>query len=131
MGAVRLPKIPVLTIDGSLSAQIFSVKLPAHITTMGLLGMRGARKVQAVIVALSNGQVRVYNDKNLVSVVSINDEVTGMRFGKFGKGPSSHLSTRPNISESHSETSTRVPHCITGAVAGRSFEYPPEHQRVP
>ena len=45
--------------------------------------------------------------------------------------PSSHLSTRPNISESHSEISTRVPHCITGAVAGRSFEYPPEHQRVP
>ena len=32
-------------------------------------------------------------------------------------GPSSHLSTRPNISESHSEKSTRVPHCITGAVA--------------
>ena len=47
------------------------------------------------------------------------------------RGPSSHLSTRPNISESHSEISTRVPHCITGAVAGRSFEYPPEHQRVP
>ena len=46
-------------------------------------------------------------------------------------GPSSHLGTRPNISESHSEISTRVPHCITGAVAGRSFEYPPEHQRVP
>ena len=43
----------------------------------------------------------------------------------------SMVSTRPNISEYHSETSTRVPHCITGAVAGRSFEYPPEHQRVP
>ena len=41
------------------------------------------------------------------------------------------LGTRPNISESHSELSTRVPYCITGAVAGRSFEYPPEHQRVP
>ena len=27
-------------------------------------------------------------------------------------GPSSHLSTRPNISESHSEMSTRVPFCI-------------------
>ena len=24
------------------------------------------------------------------------------------------MSTRPNISESHSGTSTRVPHCITG-----------------
>ena len=40
------------------------------------------------------------------------------------------LGTRPNISESYSELSTRVPHCITGAVAGRSFEYPPEHQRI-
>ena len=29
------------------------------------------------------------------------------------------VSTRPNISESHSEISTLVPHCITGAVAGR------------
>ena len=46
-------------------------------------------------------------------------------------GDPAFLSTRPNISESHSEISTRVPHCITGAVAGRSFEYPPEHQRVP
>ena len=46
-------------------------------------------------------------------------------------GPSSHLSTRPNISEYHSEISTRVPHCITGAVAGRSFEYPPDHHGEP
>ena len=47
------------------------------------------------------------------------------------KNVAAFLSTRPNISESHSEISTRVPFCITGAVAGRSFDYPPEHQRVP
>ena len=55
----------------------------------------------------------------------------GQTMDSFHDLTSSHLSTRPNISESHSEISTRVPHCITGAVAGRSFEYPPEHQRVP
>ena len=31
-----------------------------------------------------------------------------------GRWRDDHLSTRPNISESHSGTSTRVPHCITG-----------------
>ena len=37
-------------------------------------------------------------------------------FKRWSRGPSSHLSTRPNISESHSEISTRVPYCITGVV---------------
>ena len=35
-----------------------------------------------------------------------------------------YSSTRPNISESHSEVSTRVPFCIARA---QVLEYPPEH----
>jgi Bardet-Biedl syndrome 1 protein len=31
------------------------------------------------------GQVRVYNDKHLVSVHSSHDPVMGMRFGRFGR----------------------------------------------
>lgn len=63
----------------------FTVYLPAHITNMELLSMKGSRKVQACVVALANGEVRVYNDKNLVSTVDVYDEVTGLRYGKFGR----------------------------------------------
>ena len=55
-----------------------------------------------------------------------------------GRWRDEHLSTRPNISESHSGTSTRVPHCITGfclLVAGRTgcaarYAGPREHRRA-
>ena len=63
----------------------FTVYLPAHITQMELLDMKGARKVQACVLALANGEVRVYNDKALVSTFDIKDEVTGLRYGKFGR----------------------------------------------
>ena len=41
-----------------------------------------------------------------------------------GRWRDDHLSTRPNISESHSDTSTRVPHCITGALEGSGLDGP-------
>lgn len=63
----------------------FSVYLPSHITQMELLNMKGARKVQACVVALGNGEVRVYNGKNLVSTFNCHEQVTALRYGKFGR----------------------------------------------
>ena len=63
----------------------FTVYLDSHITQMELLDMKGSRNVQACIVALANGEVRIYNEKSLVSSVRVREEVTALRFGKFGR----------------------------------------------
>ena len=63
----------------------FTVYLPAHITQMELLKQEGQRKTQACILALANGEVRVYNEKELVSSFDVKDEVTALRYGRFYK----------------------------------------------
>jgi len=41
--------------------------------------------VQAVMVALANNEVHTYIDKHLVDVMTTEDVVTGMKYGKFGR----------------------------------------------
>ena len=52
-----------------------------------------------------------------------------LMFGRVPQNAAAFLGTRPNISESHSEISTRVPFCIAAGERRRSgvFGYPPEH----
>ena len=53
--------------------------------TLELLKQEGQRKTQACILALANGEVRVYNEKELVSSFDVKDEVTALRYGRFYK----------------------------------------------
>ena len=46
-------------------------------------------------------------------------------FGRVPKNGAASLGTRPNISESHSEISTRVPFCIAAGQCYRSLGCPP------
>eukprot|EP01048_Picozoa_sp_COSAG05_P019959 COSAG05_NODE_3271_length_2186_cov_459.916188_3_plen_84_part_00 len=52
---------------------------------MELLDMKGARKTQACILALGNGEIRIYNEKHLVSTVQTKGEIHALRYGKFGR----------------------------------------------
>eukprot|EP00741_Cyanophora_paradoxa_P005276 tig00000865_g5115.t1 len=63
----------------------FSVYLPSSITNMELLSISSQRNVKAVLVALASGEVRLYNEKHLVSVLQTHDAVMGMRFGRYGR----------------------------------------------
>lgn len=47
--------------------------------------MTGQRNTKALIVALSNGEVRVYNEKLLVSVHVSPNPVTALWFGRYGR----------------------------------------------
>ena len=38
-----------------------------------------------MLVALANGEVRLYNDKYLITTIKCDDIVTGMAFGVFGR----------------------------------------------
>mmetsp|Transcript_36995 Transcript_36995/g.44743 ORF Transcript_36995/g.44743 Transcript_36995/m.44743 type:complete len:613 (+) Transcript_36995:397-2235(+) len=63
----------------------YSIYLPTSIVTMELLSVQRSRMVKALLVALANGEVRVYNEKHLVSSHQTNDMVMSMRFGRFGR----------------------------------------------
>mmetsp|Transcript_23512 Transcript_23512/g.51569 ORF Transcript_23512/g.51569 Transcript_23512/m.51569 type:complete len:590 (+) Transcript_23512:193-1962(+) len=62
-----------------------SIYLPSSISCMNLLHITKTRAAKALVVALGNGEVRVYNGKHLVSITKTNDVVTGMKLGTFGR----------------------------------------------
>ena len=64
--------------------RIWLKKMPAGITTMELLDYK-LKNIQAVLVALTNCEVHVYMNQNLVDVIRTEDVVSAMKFGKFGR----------------------------------------------
>ena len=77
---------------------MWSVALPAPVTAMDLLHHRARNwKVydpclkwrhspwQGAIVALANGEVRLYQDKNVVSQLQFATPIHAVKFGRFGK----------------------------------------------
>merc|ERR1719382_1989672 len=62
-----------------------SIHLPNPISCMALLQITKARVAKALVVALNNGEVRLYNGKHLITTIKTNDVVTGMKLGTFGR----------------------------------------------
>lgn len=63
----------------------YSVYLPAPILAMQRLEVASARMSKCLLVALSNGEVRVYNEKYLVTMHKVPSPVTGLWFGRYGR----------------------------------------------
>lgn len=63
----------------------FSLQLPAPVSTMAPMHVRAMRNVRAFVVALTNGEVRVYNHRTLVSTLKLKDMVTACTFGQYGR----------------------------------------------
>lgn len=63
----------------------YSIYLPSAIHCMTLVAVTAQRMTKAVAVALANLEVRIYNEKHLVSVFSVKSPVTGMVFGRYGR----------------------------------------------
>jgi hypothetical protein len=55
-----------------------------------------ATNTKCLIVALENKEVRLYNEKHLISVFTEKEVVTAMRFGPFGREPNSLILTMAN-----------------------------------
>ena len=73
--------LPVSFLQGK---KLWHIKLPAGITTMEMMDHK-QRSFKAVVVALSNCEVRVFRDKYLVNTIQTRDVVTGLRYGRFGR----------------------------------------------
>ncbi|XP_076099954.1 BBSome complex member BBS1-like isoform X2 [Mytilus galloprovincialis] len=68
----------------SKGKKVWTVKLPASITTMETMDYP-SKGFKGVILALNNCQVHLYKEKYLVNVISTEDIVTGLKFGRFGR----------------------------------------------
>eukprot|EP00519_Triparma_laevis_P002041 CAMPEP_0182517722 /NCGR_PEP_ID=MMETSP1321-20130603/42803_1 /TAXON_ID=91990 /ORGANISM="Bolidomonas sp., Strain RCC1657" /LENGTH=477 /DNA_ID=CAMNT_0024725487 /DNA_START=120 /DNA_END=1549 /DNA_ORIENTATION=+ len=83
--------IYVTTMDAQLSCyhikgrKLFSVALPAPATCTGVAKISRSRVVEALIVSLANGEVRLYNGKHLIHVMQFDDVVVAMRWGQMGR----------------------------------------------
>jgi Bardet-Biedl syndrome 1 protein len=79
------------TMDGNLMCfhikgrKVFSIALPAPATNLGVVRLARNRITEALIVSLANGEVRLYNHKTLVHSLQLDDVVTAMRWGQFGR----------------------------------------------
>jgi len=73
-----------LTCYSTKGKKLWTAYLPHTITTMAQLNHK-ARGFKAVMVALQNGEVRIYRDKYLVNMFKAEDVVVAMRFGRFGR----------------------------------------------
>ena len=92
IGLVRTEKsIIVGTIDANLHSyspqgkKNFTIKLPVGITCMELLDIKRLRNFRAVLVALKNSEIRIYNERTLVNIYKAQENIFSMKFGKFGK----------------------------------------------
>lgn len=63
----------------------YSLYMPSSIITLQLLATATSRNTKCVVVALANGEVRVYNDKALASIHTSPSPVTGLCAGKYAR----------------------------------------------
>ena len=91
VGLVRRDKnITVATMDNSLMAvnskgkKLWSVKLPHSIICIEKMDIP-SRGLYLVAVAMSSNHVLVYNDKNVVDCFKMDEPVSAMKFGRFGR----------------------------------------------
>ncbi|XP_015279385.1 PREDICTED: Bardet-Biedl syndrome 1 protein [Gekko japonicus] len=64
--------------------KLWTILLPATPMTMSLMDQK-SRGFQAVLVALANMEVHLYQDKSLVNVIQTQEVVTSICFGRYGR----------------------------------------------
>ncbi len=70
-------------ISYSLSGNIvFKINQPSIITCMEIY-YRKSEDLNIIIIALKNKEVRFYNDKKLIIILNVHDNIFGMKYGKF------------------------------------------------
>ncbi|UXI22696.1 lysine-specific demethylase 8 [Sarcoptes scabiei] len=92
VGLIRMSNnnIYIGTMDGTLSIytnkgnRIWNQKQPSKITVMEEIALE-RQGLNLLAVALTNKTIRFYNDRKCVDVLSINDIVVAMKFGRYGR----------------------------------------------
>lgn len=65
--------------------KLYTLYMPDQISCMTQLKLTRARVFKGLLVALNNGEVRLYKDKILLNTFSVGDQILGMTFGTYGR----------------------------------------------
>jgi len=97
-GLVRLDKTIVVGCMNSAfhafhikGKKTYSVYLDHPITCMETLSLTKTRNLKALLVALLNGEVRLYNVNHLVATLQVQEPITALRFGYYGREESAMI----------------------------------------
>lgn len=63
----------------------YTLHLDSEIKCMELFSKGSMEKSRALLVALANGEVRLYKDRQLIDTITNTDVVMGMRCGRYGR----------------------------------------------
>lgn len=72
--------------------KIWKIEMPADIITTSSFEIK-PKGIQGYIVSLTNNEVHIYNEKNILSKFKTQDPVVGIKFGKFGREDSNLIMT--------------------------------------
>eukprot|EP00002_Diphylleia_rotans_P010307 TRINITY_DN2075_c0_g1_i3.p1 TRINITY_DN2075_c0_g1~~TRINITY_DN2075_c0_g1_i3.p1 ORF type:complete len:559 (+),score=112.06 TRINITY_DN2075_c0_g1_i3:50-1726(+) len=62
----------------------FSTYFTSPITNMEILYSK-ARNYRVLMVALADGEIRLYNERNMISNFKFDEPIAGMKFGRYGR----------------------------------------------
>ena len=63
----------------------WSITMPAEICTIVKMEHSRAQSRNNVLVAMKNGKIRLYNEKNLINEITTEDTCNGIIYGVFGR----------------------------------------------
>ena len=63
----------------------FSMTMPSEICAMTKMNVNKATTSNNILIALKNGNIRLYNEKNLINQIQTDDICNGFVFGVFGR----------------------------------------------
>jgi Bardet-Biedl syndrome 1 protein len=63
----------------------FTLQMPAPITNLETMKLKVIHGLTALLVALSNGELRLYNKSQLVDTLQCGEAMTAVRFGSYGR----------------------------------------------
>ena len=72
--------------------KLWKIEMPADILALSGMEIR-TKGIQGFIVSLNNNEVHIYKDKYVLSKFKTQDNVIGIKFGKFGREESNLIMT--------------------------------------
>lgn len=103
-----------------------SIFMPCAITNMCSMFNESTRQCKGVIVALSNGEVRVYAGKSLLNTMQVYDQVTALKYGRYGREDA----TLVIVLKSGAMLFKMLPRTVSiEPNAGKSYGAPPEQDQ--
>ena len=92
VGLVKFEKsIVIAGMDNSLQSfymkgkKNWAISMPSEICTIAKMETNRAASKNNVLVAMKNGLIRLYNEKNLINEIGTEDTCNGIIYGVFGR----------------------------------------------